>query len=332
MTATNQNGASNADYSGIPANVTFNSGATSETFIFSAVQDTVDDDGESVLPGFGTLPTGVSAGGMAAAVVNIAATDTPPTPTPTPTPPPSPPSSVSVDRDPGPVEPTFAEGAESTRSVLENAEPGTPVGEPFEVWYPDSENLTYSLTGIGRDKESFTIDEGTGQLLTKVVLDYETKRIYNVVVGVMSDDGATDYIRVTIKVADEPEPTATPTPEPTATPMPEPAATPTPEPTATPTPEPTATPVPEPTATPTPEPTPTPTPEPTATPVPEPTATPTPELTATPTPELAAAATMTPVPIVEPPDERRSLWWLWLLLLLALALAAGGVTYAGRRR
>ena len=108
------------------------------------------------------------------------------------------------------------------------------MGEPFEVWYPDSENLTYSLTGIGRDKESFTIDEATGQLRTGVVLDYETKRIYNVVVGVVSSDGATDYIRVAIELTDEPEPTVTPMPEPTATPTlePTPTATPVPEPTA----------------------------------------------------------------------------------------------------
>ena len=38
------------DYS-IPANVTFDSGDTSATFTFSATQDTVDDDGESVLTG-----------------------------------------------------------------------------------------------------------------------------------------------------------------------------------------------------------------------------------------------------------------------------------------
>ena len=252
---------------------------------------------------------------------------------PPPPPPPPPPPGTSVDRDPGPVEPTFMEGAETTRQVTEGAEPGTPVGEPFEVRYPDSEQLTYSLTGIGRDKESFSIDEETGQLLTAVVLDYETKRVYNVVVGVEAEDGGTDYIRVTIVITDDLDPTATPTPRPTATRTPDATATPTPRPTATPTPEPTATPVPEPTATPTPDPTVTPTPEPTATPAPEPTGTPVPEPTATPTHAPAAVATMTPVPVVEPPDEGRSLWWLWLLpLLLAVALAAGSVAYAGRRR
>ena len=77
LTATNQNGASNADYSGVPANVTFNSGATSETFTFRATQDTVDDDGESVLPGFDTLPTGVSAGTPSTSTVSITDDDDP---------------------------------------------------------------------------------------------------------------------------------------------------------------------------------------------------------------------------------------------------------------
>ena len=58
----NQGGASNGDYSGVPANVTFNSGDTEKTFSFSATDDTVDDDDESVKLSFGTLPTGVSEG------------------------------------------------------------------------------------------------------------------------------------------------------------------------------------------------------------------------------------------------------------------------------
>ena len=63
ITKANQDGASNADYSGVPANVTFNNGDTSESFTFTATDDTVDDDDESVQLGFGVLPTGVSTGG-----------------------------------------------------------------------------------------------------------------------------------------------------------------------------------------------------------------------------------------------------------------------------
>ena len=63
ITHTPQGGAeSPADYSGVPANLTFNSGEMSKTFTFTATKDMIDDDGESVLLGFGTLPLRVSAG------------------------------------------------------------------------------------------------------------------------------------------------------------------------------------------------------------------------------------------------------------------------------
>ena len=63
LTHTPQGGATSADYSGVPANVTFNAEDTSKTFEFMATADDVDDDDESVLLGFGTpLPGGVTAG------------------------------------------------------------------------------------------------------------------------------------------------------------------------------------------------------------------------------------------------------------------------------
>ena len=71
ITAANQDGASNGDYSGVPANVTFNSGDTEKSFTFTATDDTVDDDGESVKLGFGTFPAGVTGGTTAEAVVSI---------------------------------------------------------------------------------------------------------------------------------------------------------------------------------------------------------------------------------------------------------------------
>ena len=62
ISRTNQGGATDGDYSGVAANtsVTFNSGETVKFIHFTATNDSVDDDGESVLLGFGTLPTGVS--------------------------------------------------------------------------------------------------------------------------------------------------------------------------------------------------------------------------------------------------------------------------------
>ena len=63
ITKANEDGASNSDYSGVPAYVTFESGETEKSFTFSVSQDMVDDDGESVLLGIGSsLPTGVTEG------------------------------------------------------------------------------------------------------------------------------------------------------------------------------------------------------------------------------------------------------------------------------
>ena len=78
ISRSNQGGASNGDYSGVPANVTFNSGDTEKTFSFTATDDTVDDDDESVKLGFGSLPTRVSEGTTDEATVNITDDDVPP--------------------------------------------------------------------------------------------------------------------------------------------------------------------------------------------------------------------------------------------------------------
>ena len=75
---TNQGGATTADYSGVPQNVTFDSGESSKSFTFTAAHDTVDDDGESVKLSFGaTLPTGVSAVTPATSTVTITDDDVP---------------------------------------------------------------------------------------------------------------------------------------------------------------------------------------------------------------------------------------------------------------
>ena len=78
ITTTDQDGASSADYSGVPASVTFNAGDTEVDITFTASSDSVDDDGESVKLGFGnTLPAGVSAGNTDEAVVTITDDDAP---------------------------------------------------------------------------------------------------------------------------------------------------------------------------------------------------------------------------------------------------------------
>ena len=77
LTTTNQSGATGADYSGVPAGVTFQSGDTEKSFTFTAAQDAVDDDGESVKLGFGALPARVTAGARNEATVSIADNDDP---------------------------------------------------------------------------------------------------------------------------------------------------------------------------------------------------------------------------------------------------------------
>ena len=115
ITTTDQDGASSADYSGVPANVTFVPGDTEETINFTATQDTLNDDGESVKLSFGnTLPTGVSAGTTDEAVVSITDDDVP---------------SVIVSFEQGTY--TVDEGSLVTVKVTLNADPERTVTIPI---------------------------------------------------------------------------------------------------------------------------------------------------------------------------------------------------------
>ena len=77
ITSTPQGTVSAADYSGVPPSVTFNDGDTSKSFTFSATQDVIDDDGEGVKLGFGTMPDPrVSAGTTAELTLSITDDDT----------------------------------------------------------------------------------------------------------------------------------------------------------------------------------------------------------------------------------------------------------------
>ena len=76
LTATGSSGATASDFS-VPAGVTFTSGETEKMVTFTATNDTEDDDGESVLLAFGTLPTAVTPGSLTQATVNITDDDDP---------------------------------------------------------------------------------------------------------------------------------------------------------------------------------------------------------------------------------------------------------------
>ena len=69
LTKTDQGGVTGSDYSGVPGSLVFQIGDTEKSFTFSATADDIDDDGESVALGFGTLPDGVTAGTTATVTI-----------------------------------------------------------------------------------------------------------------------------------------------------------------------------------------------------------------------------------------------------------------------
>ena len=75
--AAGANGATAGDYTLSANSVTIDSGDTSDTFTVTAVDDSVDDDGESVNLSFGTLPDEVSPGTQSTATVNLTDDDHP---------------------------------------------------------------------------------------------------------------------------------------------------------------------------------------------------------------------------------------------------------------
>ena len=77
ITKTEKGGATTTDYSGVPDVVTFGATDTEKSFVFTATQDSDDDDGESVELGFGDLPGGLQPGMIATTSVAIADDDGP---------------------------------------------------------------------------------------------------------------------------------------------------------------------------------------------------------------------------------------------------------------
>ena len=78
LTVSHEGGAGEEDYTTVPSGVTFSAGETSKSFQVVPVDDTVDDDAESIVLNFGTLPQGVTAGSPATARVTIQDNDIPP--------------------------------------------------------------------------------------------------------------------------------------------------------------------------------------------------------------------------------------------------------------
>ncbi len=94
--------------------------------------------------------------------------------------------------------PAFAADADNTRMVAEDTAAGAYIGAPVTATDADDSSLVYTLGGT--DAASFGIGEGTGQLMTSGMLDYETKMTYMVTVTATDPYGASDTIMVTIMV------------------------------------------------------------------------------------------------------------------------------------
>ena len=77
LVKTDLGGATGSDYSGATASVTFASDETVATFMVAAVEDSEDDDGESVRLAFGELPEGVSATSIRQTTISITDDDLP---------------------------------------------------------------------------------------------------------------------------------------------------------------------------------------------------------------------------------------------------------------
>ena len=75
LRVTEEGGATAADYSGVPASLTFAAGETAKSFTVTAAEDAVNDDGESLLIEFEPLPAGLRAGSPASTRVSLVATE-----------------------------------------------------------------------------------------------------------------------------------------------------------------------------------------------------------------------------------------------------------------
>ena len=99
--------------------------------------------------------------------------------------------------------PEFPSSADS-RTIPENTPAGGDIGAPFTATDGDNDTLTYSLDEIGA--ESFDIDAASGQLRTRVALDFEegdTSYSVTVTAADPSNESATVDVTITVTNVDE---------------------------------------------------------------------------------------------------------------------------------
>ena len=93
--------------------------------------------------------------------------------------------------------PVFATDT-AQRTIAENTAAGQDIGSPVTANDDDTDTLTYSIEGT--DAASFSIIPETGQLQTKLALDFESKSSYTVTVKATDPSSTSDTIVVTITV------------------------------------------------------------------------------------------------------------------------------------
>ena len=105
--------------------------------------------------------------------------------------------------------PSFDREGAVKLSVDENTRAGQNLGSAVSASDADSNSLTYSLEGPGKD--SFTIVSSSGQIRTKSPLDHETRQSYSVTVKVddrqkRDNSVAAKSVTITVDDVDEPPP------------------------------------------------------------------------------------------------------------------------------
>ena len=156
LTATSMDGAWPGDYT-LPASITFGASQTSKTFTFRAVQDTRQEDEETVTLGFGApLPAGVAVGSQATATVTLTDTDT-----------------------------VTAAPSVSTVALISTPGAGYAAGEEIAV----AVVFTKPITVTGTPSIGLTVGTTTRQALCQTVASEVLTCTYTVVAGESDTDG-----------------------------------------------------------------------------------------------------------------------------------------------
>ena len=161
LTKTDQGGVTGSDYSGVPESLVFQIGDTEKSFTFTAADDDIDDDGESVALGFGATPDGVTAG--TTATVTITDDDT---------------AGVTVSESALSID----EGGSGTYTVVLDSEP--------------TANVTVAVAGHSGTDISLTGDTLANNALTFTASNWDTAQ--PVTVTAASDDDAASDAAVTL--------------------------------------------------------------------------------------------------------------------------------------